>query len=144
MDKTITVQTENLSTTRIVMEGYMFRNKVSNGLYLSGDSYNTVYNDFYSDVRSISANNPPFSGIPVTDFKIIGENRLEFTLPQVPQGSYDIIFCNPAGYSKASNSNKFISIYVNDKNSLSFYSISGNKNIFTINDIQIVTISKYI
>lgn len=112
MDKTITVRTRNLSTTKIEMEGYMFRNIVSNGLYLSGSNFNTVFNDFYSNVKSISANNPPFSGIPVPEYNIINENRLEFFIPSIPAGIYDIIFCNPAGYTKASKSSKFATLSV--------------------------------
>ena len=124
--------------------GDNFKYIIGNGLYLSGSNYNTNYVDLYSEFDNLSAFNPPFSGIPITDFEIINNNELNFNLPKnLPIGKYDVIFCNPAGYYKASSNRKFklISVFYYDNKILTF--INGT-NLTTLSGVQLMTISKYI
>jgi len=99
------------------MYGDMFKFKIGNGLYLSGtQTYSTTeYLDLYNDVKLVSAANPPFYGIPVTNFKVINNNEISFYLPEyLKVGNYDVIYCNPAGYFKMSDKLKNIPLIVYD------------------------------
>ncbi len=125
------------------MLGYI----AGNGLYLSGSSeFNTQFLDFYSKVKNVSAFNPPFSGTPV-NFSILNNNTLQFTLPPgILPGKYDIIFCNPAGYVKASNTTLFKGLSVvgdipRATSGNSIGSIDNNNTIISINGSRIVPIS---
>jgi len=105
---TFSVRTINLTSVKLSLYGEWFKYKTGNGLYLSGDKLNTHYVDLYSGIKNLSANNVPFSGIPVQDYQILNNYVLEFALPNfLIQGKYDIIYCNPAGYYKASSNKKF-------------------------------------
>lgn len=112
-EKVINIKQEDTEFTKIVLEGDMFRYGTGDSVYLSGNSFNSESVNLYSTVKSISSFYPAFSGIPVENFKVINNNILEFFLPKnLPLGYYDILFCNPAGYYKASNSKKFAYINV--------------------------------
>lgn len=104
----IIVYVENSPPQKIVVRGDMFDYFLGNGLYLSGSNeFNTQYLDLYSRVKNVSAFNPPFSGTPV-NFNKINNNTIEFFLPEnIVTGNYDIIYCNPAGYVKASSTSFF-------------------------------------
>ena len=86
----------------ITLYGNMFKYQTANGLYLSSNKTGLPKQryDFYSGVKSVSANNPPFSGIPVDNFIVYNNNVLQFTLSafKIPQ-KLDIIYANPAGHN---------------------------------------------
>jgi len=95
----------DLDRIQIVLEGYWFKFIQGNGLYLSADKafLNTEYVDLYGNDPKLANHNPPFYGIPVKNYKILNNNRLTFNLNKdLLGGHFDIIFCNPAGYIKAS------------------------------------------
>jgi hypothetical protein len=142
---TFSVLAINLTSVKLSLYGEWFNYKTGNGLYLSGNNLNTHYVDLYSGIKNLSANNVPFSGIPIENFEITNNYVLEFTLPNfLIKGKYDIIYCNPAGYYKASNNKKFNYINVVGFDNKQFVTIGDNDtNILTINGNQIVTISKY-
>lgn len=91
----------------------MFNYFIGGGLYLSGNNnFNTQFLDFYSNVKNLSSYYPPFSGAPV-EYNLISSSRIEFKLPlNILKGDYDIIFCNQAGYFKASKDETFKKITV--------------------------------
>jgi len=143
----LTIYVRNTPQQKIIVEGDMFNHITGNGLYLSGGpEFNTQFLDLYSNVKNVSASNPPFSGTPI-EFVVLNNNILEFTLPvSILPGNYDIIFCNPAGYVKASNTTLFkglsvvgtiaTQILVNTVNTI------DNKNtIISVNGSRIVPIN---
>lgn len=120
----------DLEKIQIVLEGYWFKYIQGNGLYLSADKafLNTHLVDLYGNDPKLASNNPSFHGIPVKKYKILNNNTLEFNLSKdLLGGNFDIIFCNPAGYIKASTKLKssvfnIPGIFENR----AFYTISGN------------------
>ena len=98
------------------LEGNMFNFSTGNGLYLSSNKFNgsEQYFDFYSGIKSVSAQNPPFSAYPINQYTVYDNNILSFTLStfNVPQ-KLDIIYANDAGYRLASSGKRFsfIEIY---------------------------------
>jgi len=100
----------NTNDATIVLEGNMFKFQTANGLYLSSNKFNGSEKLFnlYSDTRSVSAANPPFSAYPVDYFNVHTNNTLTFTLSafSYPQ-RLDIIYANPAGYRLASSGKRF-------------------------------------
>jgi len=100
----------NTNDATIVLEGNMFKFQTANGLYLSSNKFNGSEKLFnlYSDTRSVSAANPPFSAYPVDYFNVYTNNTLAFTLSafSYPQ-RLDIIYANPAGYRLASSGKRF-------------------------------------
>lgn len=94
----------------LIVYGDRFDNIVANGLYLSSNSFDggQGYYDFYSNTRSVSAFNPPFSGYAVNIFQTINSQSIVFTLSALnkPQ-KIDIIYANEAGYALASKSKRF-------------------------------------
>jgi len=99
----------------ITLYGDMFKYQTANGLYLSSNkSFITQQSyDFYSNIKSVSANNPPFNAFPVTNFIVYNNNTLRFTLSAFkdPQ-KLDIIYANPAGYNLASRGKRFTYIEI--------------------------------
>jgi len=94
----------------IVMQGDMFKYRTENGLYLSSNvpTADTARFDFYSNVKSVSAANPPFSAFPVHNFRVGTTNILEFVLPAFYEPrKLDIIYANDAGYTLASSTKRF-------------------------------------
>lgn len=84
------------------------------GLYLSGsaEGFNNNHFDFYSKTKSLSSFYPPFSGAPV-EYEALSNNVIRCKLPHdIPVGDYDLIFCNPAGYVKASSIKTFFKLTV--------------------------------
>jgi len=75
------------------------------GVYLSASDINMFDNLYYintfSNIKNLSADNPPFSGVIVPIF-IYKENYIAFNLPQIPKtvGFFDVIVENEAGYAK--------------------------------------------
>jgi hypothetical protein len=107
--KVLVIKDINLNTANISIFGDMLSYFKGDGLYLSGNSYflNFAEYDFFSGIKNLSAFYPPFSGRPVP-YNIINNNQIRFKVPNdLPAGEYDIIFCNPAGYVKASTSTEF-------------------------------------
>lgn len=100
----------NTNDATIVLEGNMFKYQTANGLYLSSNKFNgsEKFFNLYSDTRSVSAANPPFSAYPVDYFNVYTNNTLAFTLSafSYPQ-RLDIIYANPAGYNLASSGKRF-------------------------------------
>jgi len=99
-----------LNGVRVDLYGDYFKYITGNGLYLS--STNSTFNlssyNFYSNIRLVSSANPPFNGTPVQEFSIVSDSQVTFYLPEnLPPGKYDVIYCNPAGYTKASKSKRF-------------------------------------
>jgi len=99
-----------LTSLKLRFQGNNFFYKVQ-GCYLSANTDNEMISafDFYSGIKSISAKFTAFSGIPIDDYQIIGNNILTINFPQITLSgcNVDFIFTNPAGYAKASNSNRF-------------------------------------
>lgn len=104
------------SSQTFYMEGNMFDFSTGNGLYLSSNNFNGTqgYYDFYSKVKSVSAQNPPFSAYPIDQYTVFTNNTLSFKLSSfnTPQ-KLDIIYANDAGYRLASSGKRFsyIEIY---------------------------------
>jgi hypothetical protein len=104
----------------IVVKGNRFLN--IRNVYLSG-SNSLMFNnvscfDIFGNIKNLSANNLPFSGINVGCFTY-NENFLYFKVPQLPKttGFFDIIVENEAGYGKLSEGSKvpYVSSYFGDK-----------------------------
>ena len=113
MEQTLQIPLSHVRYSRIILFGDMFNYFIGGGLYLSGNNnYNTDFVNFYSTAKNLSSYYPPFSGTPV-DYTLINPNRLEFKLPEdIVKGDYDIIFCNQAGYFKASNDERFVKLSI--------------------------------
>ena len=113
MEQTFSIALSNVRFSSIVLWGDMFSFFIGEGLYLSGNNnYNTKYLDFYSNVKNLSSYYPPFSGTPVR-YTLVSPTKIEFKLPNdLIKGDYDIIFCNQAGYYKASNDERFFKLTI--------------------------------
>lgn len=99
----------------ITLQGDMFNFRTSNGLYLSSNKPNPLqkYYDLFSATRSVSANNPPFSAIPVDNFTVHTNNIIVFNLPKFDEPQrLDIVYANPAGYNLASRGKRFTYIEI--------------------------------
>lgn len=123
----------------------MFQYYTADGLYLSGNSplLSTNRYDFYSTIKSVSALFPPFSGFPVK-YNVQEDRYINFKLPSnLPQGDYDIIFCNPAGYYKASLSTNFSKIRVVGFIPAFVTSLTGTQ-IITLSGNTLKSIKKYL
>jgi hypothetical protein len=142
----IKIRSQYLTSTIIEIKGDNFNYVTGNGLYLSGNRFNTEHVDLYSTEKNLSAANLPFSGIPIEDFNIIDKNNATFSLPGVLQlGLYDVIFCNPAGYKKASLNKKYNYIQVLRDEPIGAPVVTFNgANIVTFSGIPVTTITKYL
>jgi hypothetical protein len=99
----------------IFLYGNMFNYKTLNGLYLSSNNFDGTqgYYNLYSNTRSVSAANPPFSAYPVYDYTVSTNNTLHFTLSAFKTvQKLDIIYANPAGYNFASKGKRFTYIQI--------------------------------
>jgi hypothetical protein len=140
------IYVNNTPQQKVTVEGDMFNYITGDGLYLSGSTeFNTQFLDLYSKVKNVSAFYQPFSGTPV-DFIVLNNNTLQFTIPpNILPGNYDIIFCNPAGYAKASNTTFFRGLSVvgviTNQVVEGVASINGNNSIISINGSKIVPIN---
>jgi len=140
----IIARPQYLSKTRITIYGEWFNYITGFGVYLSAmkSELNTDLIDLYSEDPKLVVNNPGFYGIPITEYNIVSNNILEFFLPETLISSdYDIIICNPAGYTKAStqialNVLKVVGVFTY-KN---LKSISGDYTINSIENINFFTI----
>jgi hypothetical protein len=143
--RSIIVNRQSFFNLKFSLEGNMFSFSKGDGLYLSGSpSFNTHSLDFYSNIRSVSADNPPFSGTPIP-YKIDNNNHIEFSLPKsIPLGVYDIVFCNPAGYVLGSSIPSFNKIIVKEFKKGKITSIGGDDSITTFAGDNIVTIGTYL
>ena len=122
----------------------MFQYYTADGLYLSGNSplLSTNRYDFYSTIKSVSALYPPFSGLPLK-YNVQEAEYINFKLPSnLPLGDYDFVFCNPAGYYKASSSTNFSKLKVVGFVTSFIYSITGSQ-IITIAGDKLKTSKKY-
>lgn len=131
--------------TTIIVQGDMLQYYTGNGLYLSGNSplLSTNEYDFYSQVKSISANFPPFRGIPVK-YTPINATEIQFLMPaNLPLGAYDIIFCNPAGYVIGSQTKRFGKIILTDFEPVPVETFN-NQTLETFEEDPIKTIKKYL
>lgn len=105
---------------QFIVYGDRFNYVTGNGLYLSSNSFDGTqgYYDFYSNTRSVSAQNPPFSAYAVNNYYAINDSSLVFTLSALSQPQkIEIIYANEAGYALASSAKKFE--YINIISSLS-------------------------
>jgi hypothetical protein len=99
----------------ITVDGNMFNYRTNNGLFLSSNilTADTAFYNLYSDTRSVSAANPPFSAFPVHGFEVNNNNVLSFKLPAFYEPRHlDIIFANDAGYTLASSGKRFTYISI--------------------------------
>jgi hypothetical protein len=56
--------------------------------------------DEFSAIQTLSADNPPFYGIPV-EFEVLNDSNITITVPPaLSAGTFDIIFLNKVGYGK--------------------------------------------
>lgn len=141
----ITVRPNFLNKTKITVQGEWFNFITGYGIYLSANKpeLNTEIVDLYSEDSKLIVFNPPFNGIPILNYSILNNNVLEFFLPEdLISADYDIIICNPAGYTKATtkialNVLKIVGVFEFKE----FTSISGNK-ITSIEDGGVQTIRK--
>jgi len=95
--------------------GNWFEYQTGNGLYVSSNNFNGSqgYYDLFSNNRSTSAGNPPFSAYAVNKFQTVDRNTLTFTLSALDQPQkIDIIYANEAGYALASDSKRFDAIEI--------------------------------
>ena len=95
---------------KITLLGTMFKYIQGDGVYLSSSNafFNLCTVDLYSNIRLTSAISPSFQGTPIKDFVLLNINSIELRLPKnIQPGNYDIIYCNPASYAKASDSKQF-------------------------------------
>lgn len=80
------------------------------GLFLSasvGTPLLSTYN-FFSNVWNLSAKFPPFNGLQITNYQLIGDDILIFNLPFYPvKCLVDFVFVTQAGYNVASMSPNF-------------------------------------
>lgn len=101
--------------TTIFLAGKWFDFVTGNGLYLSSNKAEIIPTryDFYTEVKSLSSWNKPFSGYKVDEYTKYSDNSISFVLSAfyTPQ-NIDIIFCNPAGYTLASDSKRFSHVQI--------------------------------
>jgi hypothetical protein len=146
VEKVIIIAQNLLGRATVTLYGDMFQYYTDRGLYLSGNSPSFSGNnyDFYSKIRSLSANFKPFTGRPI-EYSVINENEIQFKLPDdIPLGDYDVIFCNPAGYAKASNTRNFDKITITEFIPELLSSVIPNRGIITMSGKNIETIKKYL
>ena len=109
-EPTLTLEPGQTNVT-FMFQGDMFQYVTGNGLYLSANVMNPILSsfNFYSQVKSLSGKFPAFTGYPIQEYEIYSNNVLKFKMPSIPLSgcNIDFIFCNEAGYAKASQSNRF-------------------------------------
>lgn len=115
-------------------------------MYLSANKpeLNTEIVDLYSEDAKLVVNNPHFNGIPVVNYHVQDNNTLHFTLPaDLISAEYDIIICNPAGYTKASarlalNVIQVVGVFAYK----SLTGISGNYSIVSMENENLLTLKQ--
>lgn len=141
----ITVRPNYLNKTKITIYGEWFNYITGYGVYLSANKpeLNTEVVDLYSEDPKLVVKNPYFYGIPVNNYHVVDNNTLEFNLPEeLISANYDIIICNPAGYTKASSQIALnVITVVGVFEYKQFISINGN-SLTSIEDGGIQTIRK--
>ena len=109
-EPTLTI-VQGSSAAIFTFQGDMFDYITGNGLYLSANVINPILSsyNFYSNIKSISAKFPAFTGYPITNYEILNNNILRFRMPSVYLGNckIDFVFANEAGYGLASQSSRF-------------------------------------
>lgn len=141
----ITVRPSYLSKTKITIHGEWFNFLTNYGIFLSANKpeLNTEIIDLYSEDPKLIVANPPFYGITILNYNVLSNNIVEFYLPDsLISANYDIIVCNPAGYTKATsqialNVLKVVGVFEFKE----FTSLSGSR-ITSIENIGIQTIRK--
>ena len=75
-------------------------------IYLSASKIDMLDNterwDLFSDRPRLSADNPPFYGVKLSNFNLDSDHYISFKMPQIPNksGTIDVIAENEAGYGK--------------------------------------------
>jgi hypothetical protein len=109
VEPTVTIN-PGFSGLTIRFQGNNYLYKVQ-GCFLSASTTSSLASsfDFYSNIKSISSKFHPFTAIPIDEYTVINNNILQINFPIINLSAcnVDFIFTNPAGYSKASNSNRF-------------------------------------
>jgi hypothetical protein len=109
-EPTLTIKPGQINVS-FTFQGDMFSYITGNGLYLSANVINPILSsfDFYSETKSLSTKFPPFTGYPIQEYEIFNNNVLKFNMPNTSLTgcNVDFIFCNEAGYAKASQSSRF-------------------------------------
>lgn len=145
MEKNIYIPQNLLDKAKVTLYGDMFQFYTDKGLYLSGNSplFSGNYYDFYSNIKSLSANFKPFYGIPI-EYTLINENEVMFSLPvNTPIGDYDVVFCNPAGYAIASWTRNFNKIVVTEFIPEELAGLTSGNTIVSFSNTVLETIKKY-
>lgn len=93
------------NNTQITVYGNFIRG--ISAAYISGDTVypeaSSIIVDPFSSSRTLSADNPPFYGIPI-NFSINTENSITIDIPSpIDVGNIDVIFVNRVGYDKLTN-----------------------------------------
>ena len=99
-------------STVIVLKGYNFN--FTQYVFLSSNNNATLPSvsavDLFSNIASISANNPPFTGYQINTYDITNNNIIKITLAEsYGPSALDIIVVNAAGYTKLSTEGYLVS-----------------------------------
>jgi hypothetical protein len=99
-------------STVIVLQGYNFN--FTQYVFLSSNNNATLPSvsavDLFSNIASISTNNPPFTGYQINTYDITNNNIIKITLAEsYGPSALDIIIVNAAGYTKLSTEGYLVS-----------------------------------
>jgi hypothetical protein len=99
-------------STVIVLQGYNFN--YTQSVFLSSNNNTTLPSvsaiDLFSNIASVSSNNPPFTGYQITTYDITNNNIIKIILADSYGPSIiDIIIINAAGYTKLSTEGYLVS-----------------------------------
>jgi len=129
-------------STVIVLKGYNFN--YTQYVFLSSNNNTTLPSvsavDLFSNIASISTNNPPFTGYQINTYDITNNNIIKITLAESYGPSIlDIIIVNAAGYTKLSTEGYLVSAMSPPPPvPLNIPEFAGVLNLFNDNNLEVI------
>lgn len=129
-------------STVIVLQGYNFN--FTQYVFLSSNDNATFPSvsavDLFSNIASISTNNPPFTGYQITTYDVTSNNVIKITLVDIyGPSALDIIVVNAAGYTKLSTEGYLVSAMPPlPPAPLNISEFNGVLNLFNDNNLEVI------
>jgi hypothetical protein len=129
-------------STVIVLQGYNFN--YTQYVFLSASDNTTLPSvsavDLFSNIASVSTNNPPFTGYQITTYDITNNNIIKITLVDIyGPSALDIIVVNAAGYTKLSTEGYLVSAMPPlPPAPLNILEFNGVLNLFNDNNLEVI------
>lgn len=129
-------------STVIVLQGYNFNFTTS--VFLSSNDNATFPSvsavDLFSNIASVSTNNPPFTGYQITTYDVTSNNVIKITLVDIyGPSALDIIVVNAAGYTKLSTEGYLVSAMPPlPPAPLNIPEFNGVLNLFNDNNLEVI------